>query len=76
MSHGAGHGVGSEVKKWKVGDRVCSNFSIEHVFGDVDQEKRDAGLGGKIDGVLTKYRTFPAYVRIDYYSFERIHMVY
>lgn len=52
------------MKDWKVGDRVCSNFSIEHVFGDIDQAKRDAGLGGKIDGVLTEYRSFPAYVRI------------
>ncbi|KAF8983619.1 hypothetical protein BDQ17DRAFT_1548933 [Cyathus striatus] len=30
--------VGEEVKDWKVGDRVCANFSTDHIFGDTDFE--------------------------------------
>jgi len=53
--------VGSEVKGFKPGDRVCANFSPDHVFGDVDLGKRKAGLGAYVDGVLTEYRLLPAH---------------
>ena len=51
------------VKNFKVGDRVCANFSLEHLFGDVvDEVQKANALGGKIDGCLTEVRAFPAYV--------------
>lgn len=55
-------GVGTQVKNFKRGDRVCSNFCIEHIFGDADEEISASALGGTIDGVLTEYRVFPAQV--------------
>lgn len=27
--------VGDDVKGWKVGDRVCANFALDHIYGDV-----------------------------------------
>ncbi|OCB85765.1 NAD-binding protein [Sanghuangporus baumii] len=66
--------VGSDVKDFRSGDRVCANFALEHVYGDIESmEQRATGLGGLIDGVLIEYRTFPAYslVKIpDYLSYE------
>ncbi|KAI5115028.1 hypothetical protein M0805_003607, partial [Coniferiporia weirii] len=53
--------VGDGVKDFKVGDRVCANFSPEHVFGDIKATERDTSLGGMVDGVMTEYRKFPAY---------------
>ena len=65
-SDGAGEiiSVSDSVKGFKVGDRVCANFSPEHLHGDVVSESpRASALGGKVDGVLTEVRAFPAYVR-------------
>ncbi|KAF9815574.1 hypothetical protein IEO21_04495 [Rhodonia placenta] len=53
--------VGNDVKGWKIGDRVCSNFAVDHIFGDVTDEIKLTGLGGPIDGVLTEYKTLPAH---------------
>ncbi|KDQ58231.1 hypothetical protein JAAARDRAFT_35041 [Jaapia argillacea MUCL 33604] len=53
--------VGSNVKKFKVGDRVCSNLNVDHVFGDITEETISTGLGGYIDGVLTEYKVFPVH---------------
>ena len=39
-----------------------SNFSIDHIFGDVTEETRRTGLGAPIDGVLTEYKVLPAHV--------------
>ena len=50
--------LGDEVTGWSIGDRVSSNFSIDHVFGDVTEHMKTCTLGGPIDGVLQKYRVF------------------
>ena len=52
--------VGSNVSRWKKGDRVTSSFSTKHLFGEPTQEFVMTTLGGPIDGVLTKYKNFPA----------------
>src|ERR1700761_4288981 len=54
--------VGSEVTKWKVGDKVCANFNVEHLFGDVDGSMMKGALGGGCDGVWTQYKVVPAQV--------------
>ena len=54
--------VGDDVKGWTPGDRVCSNFALDHVFGDVTAEIKATGLGAPIDGVLTEYKILPAHV--------------
>ncbi|RDX47690.1 NAD(P)-binding protein [Lentinus brumalis] len=30
--------LGEDVTGWKLGERVCSNFAIDHLFGDVTKE--------------------------------------
>ncbi|KAL5526199.1 hypothetical protein ACEPAG_7538 [Sanghuangporus baumii] len=66
--------VGSDVKNFQPGDRVCAQIILGHVYGDMKSlEQYGSGLGGPIDGVLIEYRTFPAYslVKIpDYLSYE------
>ena len=54
--------VGEDVNKWAVGDRVCANFTLAHLHGDLTPDMMATSLGGSIDGVLTEYRTFPAEV--------------
>ncbi|TFK36067.1 zinc-binding alcohol dehydrogenase [Crucibulum laeve] len=51
--------VGEDVKDWKKGDRVCANFSTDHLYGDTDPKIIATSLGGQSPGVLTQYRTFP-----------------
>ncbi|KAK0447338.1 hypothetical protein EV421DRAFT_1901450 [Armillaria borealis] len=51
--------VGSDVTRWTVGDRVCSNFSTDHLDGDVNAEIVKTALGRGQQGVLTEYRAFP-----------------
>ncbi|KAJ6457959.1 alcohol dehydrogenase superfamily protein [Mycena sanguinolenta] len=53
--------VGEDVKKWKVGDRVCANFFIDKVNDVQTPETDNSALGGAAQGVLTEYRTFPAH---------------
>lgn len=55
--------VGDDVKGWAVGDKVCANFSVDHIHGDATDETRVSGLGAPIDGVLTEYKILPAHVR-------------
>jgi len=55
--------VGEDVKEWKVGDRVCPNFSPAHIYGDPTPEIQEAALGALVDGVLTEYKAFYPYVR-------------
>ncbi|SJL13307.1 related to alcohol dehydrogenase [Armillaria ostoyae] len=65
--------VGSDVTRWTVGDRVCSNFSTDHLDGDVNAEIVKTALGGGRQGVLTEYRDFPDHslVRIpEHLSYE------
>lgn len=56
--------VGDNVTDWKVGDRVCANFSTDHLFGDTNATIQRTSLGGQAHGVLTQFRTFPAHVCI------------
>jgi NADPH:quinone reductase-like Zn-dependent oxidoreductase len=54
--------VGDDVKDWKTGDRVCANFSLEHIDGDPTPKTKNSGLGAPIDGVLREYLAVPGYV--------------
>ncbi|KAF5334922.1 hypothetical protein D9611_010026 [Ephemerocybe angulata] len=58
--------VGEDVKNWKKGDRVCSNFMTGYLDGPLTPEAVQTSLGGQSPGVLTQYRCFPehALVRI------------
>ncbi|KAK0460398.1 alcohol dehydrogenase superfamily protein [Desarmillaria tabescens] len=65
--------TGADVTRWKVGDRVCANPSMEYLDGDVDADTLRMALGGGRHGVLTEYKTFPDYslVRIpEHLSYE------
>ncbi|KZP24499.1 GroES-like protein [Athelia psychrophila] len=52
--------LGSDVRGWNNGDRVCVNFSPAFLHGHLSLEIYHAALGGPSDGVLVEYRTFPA----------------
>ena len=54
--------LGTDVSDWAVGDRVCSNFAVDHIFGETSAKIRQTGLGAPIDGVLTEYKVLPARV--------------
>jgi len=54
--------VGEDVTEWKVGDRVCPNFSPAHIYGDPTPEIQEAALGAVAHGVLTEYKAFYPYV--------------
>ncbi|KAI0350994.1 NAD-P-binding protein [Trametes cingulata] len=56
--------LGDEVKGWSIGDRVCSNFATDHIFGDPTEENKATGLGAPIDGVLTEYKVLPAHTLV------------
>lgn len=66
--------VGSDVSEWKVGDRVCANFSPEHLHGDATPLTGKAELGGASDGVLTQYKAFKPYVSVLTFRSEPILM--
>jgi NADPH:quinone reductase-like Zn-dependent oxidoreductase len=56
--------VGDGVRDWKQGDRVCANFSLDHIDGDITPEIKMTGLGAPIDGVLREYIVVPAHVSL------------
>ncbi|KAI0326840.1 NAD-P-binding protein [Cubamyces sp. BRFM 1775] len=56
--------LGAEVKGWNVGERICSNFAVDHVFGDATEEIKATSLGGPIDGVLAEYKVVPAHALV------------
>ncbi|KAI0830281.1 chaperonin 10-like protein [Trametes gibbosa] len=56
--------VGGEVRPWRVGDRVSSNFTTDHVFGDVTEGVRATALGALVDGVLAEYKVLPAHALV------------
>jgi NADPH:quinone reductase-like Zn-dependent oxidoreductase len=56
--------VGDSVRTWKEGDRVCANFALDHLDGDVTPEMMNTPLGGAIDGVLREYIAVPTHVRL------------
>ncbi|KZT21809.1 NAD(P)-binding protein [Neolentinus lepideus HHB14362 ss-1] len=53
--------LGSDVKGWQVGERVCANFFLDYVFGEITDEIIETALGAGVDGVLTEYRAFPTH---------------
>ena len=57
LSDGAGEivEIGAEVKRVKIGDRVCGTFFQRWIAGPVFPEIQDAALGGTAEGVLTEY---------------------
>jgi NADPH:quinone reductase-like Zn-dependent oxidoreductase len=60
-SDGAGEvtDVGTEVTRWKVGDRVCPSFMQGWIDGPVTPAKPRTALGGgDLDGVLREYGAF------------------
>ncbi|KAF9812450.1 hypothetical protein IEO21_06212 [Rhodonia placenta] len=65
--------LGPGIHSWDIGDRVMSNFAIDHLFGDPTPELKRSHLGAPIDGVLTEYKILPAHclVRIpEHLSYE------
>ncbi|KZT34173.1 NAD(P)-binding protein [Sistotremastrum suecicum HHB10207 ss-3] len=67
--------LGSELSdgKWKVGDRVCANFALEHLHGPPTPETVKTALGAPIDGVLREYIAVPAHSLVsvpEHLSFE------
>jgi NADPH:quinone reductase-like Zn-dependent oxidoreductase len=61
FSDGAGEvvAIGANVKKWKIGDRVCPIFTQAWHDGSNSIEKRRTTLGaGDLDGVLREYGAF------------------
>ena len=71
-SDGAGEvaAVGPGVSKWKVGDRVCANFATDHIAGETNPQIQQTALGSLLDGMLTEYRVFSAYVSLSLLTFE------
>ncbi|KAJ6468494.1 alcohol dehydrogenase superfamily protein [Mycena vitilis] len=53
--------VGSDVAQWKIGERVSANFVLDRVHEELTPEIGATSLGGRLQGVLTEYRSFPAH---------------
>jgi len=60
-SDGAGEvvDVGSAVRKYKIGDRVCSTLLQSWASGPIQPSDHATALGGALDGMLCEYRALP-----------------
>jgi NADPH:quinone reductase-like Zn-dependent oxidoreductase len=60
FSDGAGDVVeiGTEVTRWKIGDRVCPTFMQGWIDGELDYAKSKSTLGGDLDGCLREFGAF------------------
>jgi NADPH:quinone reductase-like Zn-dependent oxidoreductase len=60
LSDGAGEVValGSDVTRWKLGDRVAGLFMQNWLGGDIEPYHVDSSRGGSIHGVLAEYVVF------------------
>lgn len=60
LSDGSGEvvAVGTEVTRWRTGDRVVGIFMPRWIDGAPDAAKVAGALGGPVDGVLAEYVTF------------------
>ncbi|KAJ7614914.1 alcohol dehydrogenase superfamily protein [Roridomyces roridus] len=56
--------VGSDVRQWKVGDRVCSNFMLDKTHDELSYDIIASALGGAQQGVLTEYRHYPGHALV------------
>ena len=63
FSDGAGvvAGVGRDVTKWKVGDRVVAHYYQKWIAGNRNDENAYSQLGQVSQGVLAEYATIPDY---------------
>ena len=50
--------IGSDVTRFKKGERVCGCFMQQWIDGPVTKEKGKSALGGPLDGTLREYATF------------------
>lgn len=57
VSDGVGEvvAIGSEVRRFAVGDRVCPTYVPDWIAGEPTEEAARRRLGGPIDGVLAEY---------------------
>ena len=53
--HGKIVGLGSDVKNWKIGDKVLSIGKQSHLHGQLLESDMATGLGLPLDGVLSQY---------------------
>ena len=63
LSDGAGEivEIGSSVKNFKIGDRVCVNFFSDWINGPIHPKYFSSDLGGSTNGTLVEYGAFPAH---------------
>jgi len=66
VSDGAGEvvAVGSEVRRFRVGDRVCPCYLRDWISGPLTPETVARRLGGSVDGVLAEYVCVPEHAAV------------